>query len=468
MPPIHQLPQHSRAAIRNLSTQTVSAYPSADLSVHPAVDKDLILYASGPSSILHLGKYGAYFFASLENMPAFIGGYMPEPFDLNGVDSGNPVVLDLSVDGVSCSATLASGDFANFAAAAATEVCAALISQLSSYGVGASTYSDPSTGFLVNVLNVQTLGKAGTISQVSGNAAAVLGLDYTGDVWSGGSRLTCDDIYISTASNCNAPRIAAASPLFLVSEARTGSGFQVYNYVDKTVMFVSELAGLSTATNPVFSVSNNGAPRAAIKAAGDIVCSSGISCRTLNVGDQIKSNKIISGTASLTGLDVRGPAVFSSCVTMQQLKVLGNADITNNLTGLSLLSAKGFITASAASIYSLNVASSMAVKTLSSVANTVNASYASVSVDLSSGYNVWLRLHVSASGVSLQNAVSGSQYNFYIEQAQADSLLNWPSGLFKWSGGNPPVLSTAQNSVDLITAFYNGTSFYATSFLNFA
>ena len=43
----------------------------------------------------------------------------------------------------------------------------------------------------------------------------------------------------------------------------------------------------------------------------------------------------------------------------------------------------------------------------------------------------------------------------------------WP-GAVKWPGGTAPTLTTAANSIDIISFYYDGTNFYGVDSLNFS
>lgn len=68
----------------------------------------------------------------------------------------------------------------------------------------------------------------------------------------------------------------------------------------------------------------------------------------------------------------------------------------------------------------------------------------------------------SASGdvtLSFSNPSTGSTYVFLITQGATPRAITWPAAV-KWANGEPAQLSTANGSVDKISLYYNGTSYY--------
>ena len=53
-----------------------------------------------------------------------------------------------------------------------------------------------------------------------------------------------------------------------------------------------------------------------------------------------------------------------------------------------------------------------------------------------------------------------------IQNGSGNNTVTWPSNVL-WVGGAPPVLSTAANSVDIVSLFFNGTNYYASYGIGF-
>lgn len=69
---------------------------------------------------------------------------------------------------------------------------------------------------------------------------------------------------------------------------------------------------------------------------------------------------------------------------------------------------------------------------------------------------------------TFSNPVSGAAYTLILKQdATGSRTATWPAGV-QWPGGTAPTLSTAANSIDVVTLVYNGldTEYYANSVLD--
>jgi hypothetical protein len=68
----------------------------------------------------------------------------------------------------------------------------------------------------------------------------------------------------------------------------------------------------------------------------------------------------------------------------------------------------------------------------------------------------------SASGdvdISLSNGLAGASYMLKIIQSSIFRSVTWPANV-KWPSATPPTLSTAEDSVDIISLYYDGTDYY--------
>lgn len=65
------------------------------------------------------------------------------------------------------------------------------------------------------------------------------------------------------------------------------------------------------------------------------------------------------------------------------------------------------------------------------------------------------------------NPVSGGRYLIQLIQPSsgAAGLVTWPT--IRWTGGSPPTLTLTNNQIDIVTFYYDGTSYFGTSTLNF-
>lgn len=63
--------------------------------------------------------------------------------------------------------------------------------------------------------------------------------------------------------------------------------------------------------------------------------------------------------------------------------------------------------------------------------------------------------------LAVSGGVAGGTYCVKIVQTVANSIVTWPA-TFKWPGGSAGVLSTALNSIDLLTMYFDGTNYLCT------
>ena len=68
---------------------------------------------------------------------------------------------------------------------------------------------------------------------------------------------------------------------------------------------------------------------------------------------------------------------------------------------------------------------------------------------------------------TFSNPVKGANYIIVLKQdATGSRTITFPT--VKWAGGTAPTLSTGANEIDIVSMFYDGTAYYATSSLNFS
>lgn len=92
----------------------------------------------------------------------------------------------------------------------------------------------------------------------------------------------------------------------------------------------------------------------------------------------------------------------------------------------------------------------------------VAASTANTTIDLSLASGAVVTLTHSTT-LALSNPQTGAAYVFEIVQGASSYTVAWP-GTVTWPGGVAPTISTANGAVDVITLYWNGTS-YRGSFL---
>ena len=167
---------------------------------------------------------------------------------------------------------------------------------------------------------------------------------------------------------------------------------------------------------------------------------------TLNLGSGATENALTKtinfGTAGVSGSTTTinyGSAVSGSLVT----------HIWNCGGEKMRLTSGGYLSVSGAGSAAFGV-------TFSATAMTVNCNTSNV-------FTVTLTANVTVAP-TLSNASSGQTINWFITQDSTGSrTMTWPTS-FKWPGGTAGVLSTAANSVDLLTATYRSDTgfWYAT------
>ena len=167
---------------------------------------------------------------------------------------------------------------------------------------------------------------------------------------------------------------------------------------------------------------------------------------TLNLGSGATENALTKtinfGTAGVNGSTTTinyGSAVSGSLVT----------HIWNCGGEKMRLSSTGYLSVSGAGSAALGV-------TFSATAMTLNCTQSNV-------FTVTLTANVTVAP-TLSNPSSGQTINWFMTQDSTGSrTMTWPTS-FKWPGGTAGVLSTAANSVDLLTATYRSDTgfWYAT------
>ncbi len=131
----------------------------------------------------------------------------------------------------------------------------------------------------------------------------------------------------------------------------------------------------------------------------------------------------------------------------------GNKMVTSSYTDLSVTSAK----IANNTIVKLNLSKNLAL----TQAATLSPSGTTQTVDWSNGN--WQKLSLaSASGnvtVTLSNPIEGALYKLFVIQGAAPLDIVWPASV-KWPQGQAPILSTGASEVDIVTIYFDGTSYY--------
>ena len=92
----------------------------------------------------------------------------------------------------------------------------------------------------------------------------------------------------------------------------------------------------------------------------------------------------------------------------------------------------------------------------------------SVTIDWNNGNVQAITLTSSITSLTLNNPVAGGRYLLEIKQGGSGSYtVAWP-GAVKWPSSSAPTLTTVVGQSDIITVYYNGTNYAASSSLNYA
>jgi hypothetical protein len=132
----------------------------------------------------------------------------------------------------------------------------------------------------------------------------------------------------------------------------------------------------------------------------------------------------------------------------------GNKMVTASLTDLCVTTAK---------LDNNSVTQGKLSKNLAfNVASTLTPSGTTQTVDWNNGNMQKLDL-ASASGnvtLTLSNPIAGAVYKLLVVQGAAPLDLVYPASV-KFPQGQTPILSTSASAVDIITFYYDGTSYFA-------
>jgi len=102
---------------------------------------------------------------------------------------------------------------------------------------------------------------------------------------------------------------------------------------------------------------------------------------------------------------------------------------------------------------------------LSGASQTIAGAGGTVNIPYSSGNIVNLTLTASTT-LTFSNAVVGTYILEVIQGGSGSYTLTYPASV-KWSGGTAPTLTTTVGKTDIITLFYDGTTYFGTYSLNY-
>lgn len=102
---------------------------------------------------------------------------------------------------------------------------------------------------------------------------------------------------------------------------------------------------------------------------------------------------------------------------------------------------------------------------LATVLDNIGNSSSTLTIDFSTGNTHLINLNASCT-FTFSNLNSGAIHRLILTQTNGGShTVTWPT--MKWASALSPLLSTAANSIDIISLVYDGTNIYGTYSLNF-
>ena len=234
----------------------------------------------------------------------------------------------------------------------------------------------------------------------------------------------------------------------------SGSTFSSYTIYKNFVASAATGSGSGTVTSVALSL-----PGADFAVSGSPVTGSGTlvgSYQTQTTNKVFASPNGSTGTPGFRALATND--LPNSGATAATYGSLGSTTGAFTFTAFTV-DAKGRITATADTSITIPLASVQTTWTKSQNVASVPLSFATpLNTDATAGN----AFHVTAtSNFRLANPtglVSGGTYLWRIAQDATGSRIITYGSMFKFAGGSAPALSTAANSVDLLTAYYDGTN----------
>lgn len=197
-------------------------------------------------------------------------------------------------------------------------------------------------------------------------------------------------------------------------------------------------------------------------------------------------NGMMKGNGSVASAAVAGTdyALPNASTTGSAASVSGTNVVTNsNLSQMAANTIKGNNTGSTANAADLTVAQARTLLTVNNVDNTSDATKNSATATLTNktltrpAYTSQVLTDAATTTLNstngttatwtiggnrtfaISNAVANTYYQITITQdATGSRTVTWPT--IKWKGGTAPTLTTAAGSKDIITLWYDGTSYY--------
>lgn len=257
--------------------------------------------------------------------------------------------------------------------------------------------------------------------------------------------------------------LTTAQPLNLyTSGATTSSSINLGTYngtTYRTTFSAVPAATLTTTPNYVTAYSNNSGAAPSVEAEGG---DANINLDLFGKGTgSIRLNGTSTTVTSAGVLNAAGPT-FTGTTNTGALTV-GGAFISSS--GTNTFGGSGNFTVSTSGTVSVTG------NTLTSTRGFASAEFAggnatgSVNINFASGQNQIFTLTGNTTFTFL-NPTNGATYKIRLVQGGSGSYtVSWP--VIKWAGGAAPTLSTIVGREDIITLYYNGTSYYGQATTDF-
>jgi len=237
-----------------------------------------------------------------------------------------------------------------------------------------------------------------------------------------------------------APTIAATTLTGVIPVANGGTGSNTQNFVDLTTNQAS-IAGNKTLTGvTTLSRPGSGTGDYTVGVTGTPV--NDTTSSLLRVGNAISNGNSAANGGTYIGLNVPSSGAGSSADLMN-LQVNGASKVRVSTSNTQ---------------YNQQYYSNRYDNGSSGTALTIDFNNANCQVTTLTG-NCTL---------TINNPQAGGRYILELKQDGTGSrTVTWPANV-KWSGGTAPTLTTTAAQTDIVTLYYNGTNFAATTLLNLA
>jgi len=214
-------------------------------------------------------------------------------------------------------------------------------------------------------------------------------------------------------------------------------------------------------------ISADGAILDAIEAGADVTDATNVAAAGALMADgsaTLTGNLTVSGSITIDGRDISADGALLDAIE-------AGADVTDatnvNAAGAVMHSdvseSSGLLRKTASETYEANDTIGAGIGT----DVTTVTDQATLAIDCSLGNVFKVTLGGNRTVGAPSNPRDGQVIQFFVIQSTGSNTLTW-NAVFKWPSGTAPTLSTAASAIDIVSAVYDGTNWYATSALNFS